>query len=207
MIKISEHFKAIQGEGLTAGLPVYFIRLSGCNLSCDWCDSKYHWHGKTYMNEDIVNHIRDSKLEDVVFTGGEPTLQIKKISEIMSYLPRLTFHLETNGTIYDDFVRDFKFIACSPKKQAISKLESYKKYNNLPQTFFKFVYENKNDQWWLNFMKKVNIPKSKVWIMSEGATRDEQIKKMPEVMEYCLKNKFKFSPRLQVLAYDTKRGK
>jgi 7-carboxy-7-deazaguanine synthase len=42
--------------------------------------------------------------------------------------------------------------------------------------------------------------------MPEGSTREEQISKMPEVIEYCLENKFHFSPRLHILAYDTKRG-
>ncbi len=206
-MKISETFPAIQGEGLTIGLPVYFVRLSGCNTECPWCDSKYAKKGINLDVKQIVHSILSSTLEDVVITGGEPLLQIKQIDDLISYLPKHTFHLETNGSIYNDYVSQFQFIACSPKKQQINKyLNSYKQYASLPQTFFKFVYENKDDQWWKPFMDKVGIQNNRVWIMPEGATREEQIKKMPEVIEYCLKNKYHFSPRLHILAYNKKRG-
>jgi 7-carboxy-7-deazaguanine synthase len=108
--------------------------------------------------------------------------------------------------LYNDKVSAFNFIACSPKKQMNDGRSSYKQFASLPQTFFKFVYENKNDAWWVSFMKENDIDKSRVWIMPEGSTREEQISKMPEVIEYCLENKFHFSPRLHILAYDTKRG-
>ena len=207
-------FKATQGEGLCIGLPVYFIRTYGCNMQpkCEWCDSKYSWQTGEDIKplnlsvDKIINKVLDSGLEDVVITGGEPLLHINDIHDLITYLPKHTFHLETNGSLYNDKVSAFNFIACSPKKQMNDGRESYKQFASLPQTFFKFVYENKNDAWWVPFMEKNNIDKSRVWIMPEGSTREEQISKMPEVIEYCLENKFHFSPRLHILAYDTKRG-
>lgn len=210
-MRINEFFKGVQGEGFFAGLPVYFVRTAGCNTNCDFCDTKYHKYGNDFSVEEVVNKIRDSKLETIVFTGGEPTIQIEDIAECMSYLPDKQFHLETNGSLYKPLVDKFDFINCSPKEQQINlklgeELESYKKFNSLPQTTFKFVYENRDNKWWINFMNKVGVDNKKVLIMPEGATRKDQLKKMPEVMEYCIENNFMFSPRLHVLAYGTRRG-
>jgi 7-carboxy-7-deazaguanine synthase len=205
-IKINEMFSAIQGEGFFTGLPVYFIRTSGCNTKCDFCDTQYHNEGTYKSIIDVVNTIRKSDIKDIVFTGGEPTLHINQINNIMKYLPIHTFHLETNGSLYNPLVEDFDIISVSPKKQLQDKIESYKNYNNLPQTFFKFVYENSNDLWWEDFNKRIGISNRKTFIMPQGATTKEQLKLMPEVMEYCLKNKFQFSPRLHTLAYGNKRG-
>jgi len=208
-MKINEMHSAIQGEGLTVGLPVYFVRLSGCNTQCDFCDTKYHKYGVKLDNKFIASQILDSKLEDIVFTGGEPMLQIKDVYDIIQTLPKHTFHLETNGSIYNKKADDFKFIACSPKKQQVEKgkLDSYKQFANLHQTIFKFVYENKESDLWIKkFMKDINIHEDRIWIMPEGKSRDLQIARMPEVMQYCLKNKFHFSPRLHILAYNEKRG-
>jgi len=205
-INISEIFPAIQGEGFMAGVPVLFVRTSGCNTKCPWCDTSYHENGTEYNLEEVVDKIRDSNLTNIVFTGGEPTLQIDEIKEIIDYLPLHSFQLETNGSLYNDLVKKFDFISVSPKKQLIFRTNSYIKYRMLPQTTFKFVYENKNDKWWEEFINRINIPNDAIFIMPEGATRDEQIKKMPEVIEYCLQNKFNFSPRLHILAYDNKCG-
>jgi len=205
-IRINEMFPAIQGEGFFAGLPVYFIRTSGCNTKCNFCDTQYHNEGKNMNIENVVDKIRDSNINDIVFTGGEPTLQINEINKVMEYLPQHTFHLETNGSLYNSLVDKFDIISVSPKKQLQFRTESYKKYNSLPQSFFKFVYENSNDLWWEVFNKRIGVDNRKVSIMPQGATTEEQLKLMPEVMEYCLKNKYNFSPRLHTLAYNNRRG-
>ncbi|MCK5624977.1 7-carboxy-7-deazaguanine synthase QueE [Candidatus Pacearchaeota archaeon] len=212
---INEMFKGMQGEGVTAGTPAFFVRLAGCNLECDFCDTKYHKNGKEMHVNDVANAIKESKLINVVITGGEPMLQIDELYDLMYDIPeRLIynkFHLETNGTIYSDKVKEFTSISCSPKQQDIKhktskELNSYKKFNKLKYTSFKFVYENKDNQWWVNFKNKVGIQDNKTFIMPEGATRKEQLKKMPEVMEYCLNNNYMFSPRLHVLGYNNRRG-
>jgi 7-carboxy-7-deazaguanine synthase len=199
-------FPAIQGEGFFAGLPVYFVRTSGCNTKCKFCDTQYHNQGTELSLLNVVDSIRNSGIEDIVFTGGEPTLQINEISKIMEYLPQHIFHLETNGSLYNPLVNKFDFISVSPKKQLQFRTESYKKYNSLPQTIFKFVYENKSDLWWENFEKRISIHQRKMFIMPEGYSKEKQLKLMPEVMEYCLKNKYQFSPRLHTLAYGNKKG-
>ena len=79
-----EIFVSIQGEGVFAGTPCIFIRLASCNLSCNWCDTKYTWDWKNYEyadhvitlnDDDIYLIIKEHNLKHVVITGGEPLLQ------------------------------------------------------------------------------------------------------------------------------------
>ncbi|HXL21993.1 MAG TPA: radical SAM protein [Candidatus Dormibacteraeota bacterium] len=79
---ITEIFKSIQGEGTRAGLPCVFVRLTGCNLRCTWCDTAYAFHGGKKMTvEEVVGRVgelagRDTRVVPLVeLTGGEPLLQ------------------------------------------------------------------------------------------------------------------------------------
>jgi 7-carboxy-7-deazaguanine synthase len=79
---ITEIFKSIQGEGTRAGLPCIFVRLTGCNLRCMWCDTAYAFHGGTkYSLDEVLRRIselaggEDRRVALVEITGGEPLLQ------------------------------------------------------------------------------------------------------------------------------------
>jgi len=79
---ITEIFKSIQGEGTRAGLPCIFVRLTGCNLRCVWCDTEYAFHGGTKFSLDqIMDRVKSlagegpSRVPLVEITGGEPLLQ------------------------------------------------------------------------------------------------------------------------------------
>lgn len=204
-MKVCEIFSAISGEGPEAGTPTIFLRLSGCNLSCDFCDTKYHTEGKEYELGDVENGILESGTGfHVTVTGGDPVCQDDEMKMLMcEYLPNFKWSLETNGTIYTTC--PYETIVISPKKQRIEE-GILKRYAYMKNTYFKFVYENKDDLWWEKVIKDCYILKERIYIMPEGATREEQLKKMPEVMEYCLKKGYKFGGRLHVLAYSDKRG-
>lgn len=190
------------------------------NLSCEpyntflvdgmWvhnCDTKYHVDGQEYSSRDLVKKIASYGMRDITVTGGEPLLQREELFKLQEYMPGRRFHLETNGTIYDDRLKNFYSVTVSPKKQALEySVSSVKKLAKLPNTTFKFVYENKNDEWWWSLLTRAEVMLDKVYIMPEGADRETQIKRMPEVIDYCLKNGFKFGPRLHVIAFDIKRG-
>lgn len=210
-MRVCEIFRAAQGEGPEVGVPTTFVRLGGCNLKCSFCDSQYHNDYKEMSINELEN-ILFNELDSthITFTGGEPILQQPELSQLFDKLisekyrfRSITTSLETNGTLITTL--PFDNIVISPKKQAINDLV-LKYYAELPNTSFKFVYENKKDLWWEDVIKRCNIQRSRVYIMPEGKTREEQIKKMPEVIEYCIQNKFKFSARIHVLAYDQKRG-
>jgi 7-carboxy-7-deazaguanine synthase len=79
---ITEIFKSIQGEGTRAGLPCIFVRLTGCNLRCTWCDTAYAFHGGTKHTVDgVLDAVRslagtgDTRIPLIEITGGEPLLQ------------------------------------------------------------------------------------------------------------------------------------
>jgi len=81
-VVIAEIFKSIQGEGSRAGLPCVFVRLTGCNLRCTWCDTAYAFYGGTKMSvDDVRERVREhadkgtSRISLVEITGGEPLLQ------------------------------------------------------------------------------------------------------------------------------------
>ena len=81
--EINEIFEGIQGEGKYVGMPMLFIRCSGCTRACSFCDTKYHTKGKEMTIDEVIKIIKKSKLNYVCFTGGEPLLQIDVIREIM----------------------------------------------------------------------------------------------------------------------------
>lgn len=206
-IPIIEHFYAIQGEGKEAGVATYFIRVGGCQMlpKCDFCDSAYSWKekGLDYTSSQLEKMIRKNKFKHITLTGGEPTLYDKELGRIISLTPNTHYSLETNGLVTTEV--DYNNIAVSPKKQHINA-ETLHTYNQMDNAFFKFVYERGDDKWWEEVIKQLDIDRRKVWIMPEGQTRLEQITKMTEVINYCTNTGFNFSPRLHVLAFDTKRG-
>ena len=100
-MKINEVFYSIQGEGKWSGLPNIFIRTTGCNLRCSFCDTKYAYDDGKEMNiEEILNNISKYPCKYVCLTGGEPLLQ-NEIVELIDNLIRQKYKvcIETNGSI------------------------------------------------------------------------------------------------------------
>ncbi len=103
MIRIAEVFESVQGEGMLTGTPSLFIRTSGCNLRCWFCDTRYaSWEpeGEQQSLDSILKTVDHSKVGHVVLTGGEPMI-FDEISELASAIRRRGKHLtiETAGTI------------------------------------------------------------------------------------------------------------
>jgi len=133
---ISEIFYSIQGEGLLEGLPFIFIRFSGCNLRCFFCDTKYSWeNGKEMGIEEILQEIKKFNCKRVFLTGGEPYIQ--DISFLYEKLKTEKFWVgvETNGTIFKDI--KFDWITVSPKKEG-EKFHRYgydERFKNIANEF------------------------------------------------------------------------
>ncbi len=211
-MKISEPvFASIQGEGPQAGLPSVFVRTSGCNLRCNFCDSKFSWkESKTMRVERIAKKVKEYKnIDNVVITGGEPLLQKQQIEKLMQCLPKHFFEIETNGTILPLEIpwskrSDIGFIV-SPKLDNLN-LTVLKEYTKM-YADFKFVVENKKDlETITDIVKKLKIQPYSVFLMPEG-TDDKEIKKKAKwIVEYCKKTGYRFSPRLHVWVWGKKRG-
>jgi len=109
-MKICEYFRSIQGEGITIGIPTYFIRTAGCNLRCVWCDTAYAQEdGREMSVDEIMEFVDDT--ENVCITGGEPTLQEDMpmlIDRLLAAEKKIVF--QTNGS------RDISWI---PKDERI----------------------------------------------------------------------------------------
>jgi 7-carboxy-7-deazaguanine synthase len=100
-MKVCEIFASIQGESTYAGLPCVFVRLTGCNLKCLYCDTKYAYdEGREMAEDEILAEVRSYGLEFVEITGGEPLLQ-HDVLTLISRLIDLGFKvlIETNGSV------------------------------------------------------------------------------------------------------------
>ncbi len=99
-MKVSEIFHSIQGEGKDIGLPTTFVRTSGCNLRCEWCDTKYAWEGgKEIKVERIKKKLEEIGCQRICITGGEPLLQDDVYELIDLIEDRYKVSVETNGSI------------------------------------------------------------------------------------------------------------
>ncbi|MEE8411734.1 MAG: radical SAM protein [Acidobacteriota bacterium] len=101
VLRVTEIFHSIQGESTHAGRPCVFVRLTGCNLRCVWCDSAYAFHGGSSMTvREVVERVRNYGCEWVEITGGEPLLQ-HDVYELMQVLvsERFSVLLETGGSL------------------------------------------------------------------------------------------------------------
>jgi 7-carboxy-7-deazaguanine synthase len=122
--KISEIFYSVQGEGFFIGIPAIFIRFSGCNLNCDFCDTDHSMKEKM-TEEQIIKRIRQYPAKHLVFTGGEPTLQIKPnkrgYNDFVRKLRDLGYYvqIETNGTY--PIAKNFSWVTISPKTKISKK--------------------------------------------------------------------------------------
>ena len=101
ILKVNEIFESLQGESSYAGLPCIFVRLTGCNLRCSWCDTKYAYSDGNDMDaEQVAKAVNSLKADLVEFTGGEPLLQKIGIIKVVNLIdPFKTVLLETNGSI------------------------------------------------------------------------------------------------------------
>ena len=112
-MRINEIFTSIQGEGHFTGAPAVFVRTSGCNLHCSFCDTK-HNNGTEMSAESIVDEISKTIYHHVVITGGEPTLQ-PDLPQLVERLHERGYfiQIETNGT--QPVPPHIDWVTCSPK--------------------------------------------------------------------------------------------
>lgn len=171
-MKVSEAFLSVQGEGTHIGVPSFFIRLTGCNLRCPWCDSKFSSYGNpegtTIDPLDLVKKLKTeyndswNVVTHVVITGGEPLIQMNELVELCSLLKSYNKYItiETNGTIRPHHMLKCDLYSISPKtsnseptdtndyilhkNNNISAVEHIIKCENSDYQL-KFVYDSKQD--------------------------------------------------------------
>lgn len=153
MLKVNEIFYSIQGESTYAGRPCVFIRLTGCNLRCTWCDTEYAFHeGEDMAIEEILEVVRSYDCNLVEVTGGEPLMQPDSI-DLLARLVKEGYRvmLETGGSLPVDKVPpavikvvDFKTPSSGmAKKNLWSILDDLTSCDEI-----KFVIGNREDYDW-----------------------------------------------------------
>jgi 7-carboxy-7-deazaguanine synthase len=191
-MKINEIFEGIQGEGTYSGHPALFVRMTGCNLACSFCDTEYKT-GKEYSINDLTQIITDSLKEIIVWTGGEPTLQIDEIIEMIKMTPNKSHHLESNGYCLDDRLNVFDYLCFSPKN-----IEDAERIKDFGKGEIKVVTD-------LELNRELIDYATMLMPLSTFTRRDAEIEK--NVWRYCIDNNVKYSPRLQVNLWGNEKGK
>jgi 7-carboxy-7-deazaguanine synthase len=138
-IKINEIFYDIEGEGRYQGFPTLFIRTTGCNLRCRWCDTKHAYFKGTDVDTDtLISIIMSSPYKYVNITGGEPLLFKKQINEVIKKSKNKFFTVETNGSVSikgikaDNVSMDLKLPSSGEsKKMKFSNFKSLRKEDQL----------------------------------------------------------------------------
>ena len=230
-MKISELFFSIQGEGELTGIPSVFVRTSGCNLRCRWCDTKYSsWtpEGENVDIEELVERVCSYPARHVVITGGEPMIA-KDIKEFVDLLKQSGKHItiETAGTIAPNGIQcDLASISpklsdSTPEKGEISEewIERHDStridYNILNDWIdsyefqLKFVVSRKEE---INEVKciidkiKSDILPEKVLLMPEGTDSETIHSRYDMLVDLCKENGFRMCNRLHLDLFGNTRG-
>jgi 7-carboxy-7-deazaguanine synthase len=224
-MKISEIFFSLQGEGTLLGVPSVFVRTSGCNLRCVWCDTPYtSWQPEgTEMTEDeILAAVAQYPARHVVLTGGEPMLFPAAAPLCAAFRERgLHITIETAGTVYRDIACDLMSI--SPKlanstpvadtywsiqhEKLRRQPEAVRQLMGLCDYQLKFVVTQPTDLAEIEaWAKEVEAPPEKILLMPEGRNVDELHQRSLWLAEACKQHGYRYSPRLHVLLWGDRRG-
>jgi 7-carboxy-7-deazaguanine synthase len=226
-LKIAELFYSLQGEGSLVGVPSVFVRTSGCNLRCSWCDTPYtSWRpeGVDLTLDQIVDEVQArlpaGRARHVVVTGGEPMIA----PEIVALTQRLHdtglhITIETAGTVFQPVACDLMSI--SPKLanstpaglwgarhdrtriQPAVLAELMGRYDYQ----LKFVMEKPEDLEEVQaLLALLGAEPGRVILMPEGTSRERLLERAVWLADVCKDEGYRFSPRLHVDLYGNRRG-
>ncbi|MBI5086128.1 MAG: 7-carboxy-7-deazaguanine synthase QueE [Acidobacteria bacterium] len=227
-MKISEVFASIQGEGLLAGVPSLFIRVSGCNLRCVWCDTPYtSWNpeGDDWSMQRILDWVGEYQhYRHVVVTGGEPMLfeETARLSEVLK-VSGLHVTIETSGSVYIRTKCDLMSI--SPKlanstprdrdggrwaaqhDRARLNLDVIRRLMTEHEYQLKFVVVEPADlDEILELVSQTGASPERVLLMPEGVDAGTLAARSGWIVDRCKQHGFRFCPRLHVMLYGSRRG-
>jgi len=223
-VRIAEIFYSLQGEGALVGVPSVFVRTSGCNLRCVWCDTPYtSWQpeGDELSVEEILTRVTaHSQARHVVLTGGEPMIAPQAV-ELTEGLRARGLHItiETAGTVFHPVACDLMSI--SPKLAHSTPTGSWTATHErlriqpdvlgrLMRSYqhqLKFVVADPDDMREIrSLLVQLGADRSKVILMPEGIEAEVLRERGLWLAEICKREGFRFSPRLHVDLYGNKRG-
>ncbi len=163
LLHVNEIFKSIQGESTHAGVPCVFVRLTGCNLRCSYCDTTYAYDEGTVISlSDIISTINGYGCRNVCVTGGEPLLQ-KNINKLINLLKKNHFnvYIETNGSLNIDTLPKgiVRVVDIKCPGSGMDQEMDWKNIKRLKhKDEVKFIISSKNDyEWAKGITKKYKI--------------------------------------------------
>lgn len=226
-MKISEIFYSVQGEGSLVGTPSVFIRTSGCNLRCVWCDTPYtSWapEGDEMSVNAIVEKVSNFGAKYAVVTGGEPMIA-PALRELTLGLRRLGLHItiETGGTVFLAVECDLmsispKLINSTPNEREGGRWAAqHERIRYQPDVLkqlmaaysyqLKFVVTAWDDIAEIDVIcHEIGAPAKNVILMPEGIDHAVLRQRALWITEACKQRGYRFSPRLHVELWGAKRG-
>jgi 7-carboxy-7-deazaguanine synthase len=228
---ISEIFYSVQGEGELTGVPSVFVRTSGCNLRCAWCDTPYaSWQpeGQELSVSDIVAQVRQHPARHCVLTGGEPMLA-RDFPQLASALRTEGYHItiETAGTIPPQGI-ECDLASLSPKlanstpsaaAAGVAWVERHEKNRLQPAILrdwisqyhyqLKFVLRSAADLPEIECLLQsigLPVPRAQVHLMPEGTDADTLVQRRRELLPICLAQGYRFCDRLHIHLFGHTRG-
>lgn len=222
-LRIAEIFTSIQGEGRWIGVPSTFIRVSGCNMRCVWCDTPYaSWkpEGPKMNIEEIVAKV---DVKHVVLTGGEPMLfdVIEPLIQTLKAAGHI-ITVETAGTVFRDVPVDLMSI--SPKlanstppeasgwaerhERTRLDVEPLKKLINRYDYQLKFVLQRPEEVAEIEkilALLAIEEP-DRIFLMAEGIDREILLRRQKELVPVCLEKGWRLAPRLHIDLFGDTKG-
>jgi 7-carboxy-7-deazaguanine synthase len=227
-MRIAEIYRSVQGEGLLTGVPSVFVRTSGCNLRCWFCDTPYtSWHaeGGDMSTDEIVAQVEEWDCPNVVVTGGEPMIY----AELIPFCERLRaigrhITIETAGTLYLPVACDLmsispKFASSNPsavdhphwnrrhdrerhRPDVVRRLITEYEYQ------LKFVVDTPADLETLSnyFEELPAIAIDRILLMPQGIDQQQLDARTAWLRPYCMDHGLVFCPRKQIEWFGAVRG-
>lgn len=223
-----EIFTSIQGEGVTAGVPSTFVRLSLCSLSCTYCDTAYTWDWRRYDPRveivrlevsEVIRRVAAGGTRNVVITGGEPLLQQRDLVPLAAGLQAQgkRIEVETSGTVLPLEALGARIeqwnvspkLAGSGNDPHLREIpEALTWFAAQPRAYFKFVVSVPDDVVEVQeIVARYGVPAERVLLMPEGTTAAALAERSPWVVERCQALGYRFTTRLHVLLWGDKRGR
>jgi 7-carboxy-7-deazaguanine synthase len=223
-VHISEMFgPTLQGEGPSAGVLATFLRLTGCNLSCAWCDTPYTWDWDRFDRKtesrrvavtEVAAWLAANPTPLLVITGGEPLLQQRAVATIAAHAGRRV-EVETNGTRIPtaQVVAAVTQFNVSPKL-GNAAIPLYKRIDAAAlsalaatgKAVFKFVAANPGDLDEIDVLTPY-LGDSPVWVMPEGTEPEKVLTRLRTLADPVIARGWNLSSRMHVLIWGDERGR
>ncbi|MBS1717427.1 MAG: 7-carboxy-7-deazaguanine synthase QueE [Armatimonadetes bacterium] len=224
--RIAETFLSLQGEGIWAGTPSFFIRFSGCNLRCRWCDTPYaSWkpEGPIREIEEVAAEAIKAGSKHIVITGGEPMLfdAIEPLATSLRAAGKV-ITIETAGTVFRQVECDLMSI--SPKlsnsdpelsedaltakhRETRKNVEPLRRLIGAYDYQLKFVVAEAGDlPEILELQRALKAPSERILLMPEGTESEKLADTAKKLTPICIEHGFRLSPRLHIDLFGNTRG-